>query len=170
MIASLIRNASIDDIKAVIARVLGQAARGGNTRTLAEQIVASSPDDPITAISYFVRANYEYTDDPTIYSGGDWISVERIINPELVAYNYLQTGEKLSEDCDGVAVFIAALGASVGIPSRVVIADTGSGDWDHAYAQLWSKQLGDWVTVDVTTEFPAGWNYNTGKQIYVTPS
>lgn len=141
--------------------MIGESAQGGNTRALADNIIRSSPSSsPFVAIHSWVRQNIPYIPDPE-----DW---EALYNPEALAHDVL-IGKHPGGDCDDHAMLVAALGCSININSRVVIADTDfDGEYDHAWAQLESPYIG-WINVDTTVSYPLGWEYNYGKVAYVTP-
>lgn len=154
---SIIRNASLSDIKEQMARLVKEGMTGPNLRRMTE-VAISGADDPITGIYQYAKEHITYTDDP--------MDCERLVNPEWAAHSIL-TGKPMAEDCDGFATIIAAMGMSIGIPAKIVIVDMdGDGDWDHAYAQLYSDTLG-WVNVDPTSDFPLGWVYTVSKETVV---
>lgn len=154
----------MDGMRAVMSQVLSQSLRGYYTRRLAERAIQNR-NNYLRAVLDFVRQNFPYVPDPVVLANG-YESIERLVNPELVAYNFFEKGYAVGEDCDSISLLSAAMLSSVGVPSRIVIADTGSGDYDHAYAQGFSDSLG-WLTVDPTTPFPVGWEYQTNKRVFV---
>ena len=137
---------------------------GPQTRHLAESVIRNKANS-IVAIFNYVRENLPYVPDPTV----GFRQAERLVNPEQFSYDLLR-GVSRCEDCDGHSVLIAALGGSVGIPSRIALIDSNfDGELDYAVAQLWSDKIG-WINVGTTSDLPLGWKYNAGAVTYVEPS
>jgi transglutaminase-like putative cysteine protease len=104
-------------------------------RQVADQILAraglsqaSPPIDKATALHRFVADEVPYVDDPPGH--------EKVTSPGELAMRVLQNPEE-GEDCDGLAILMAALAKVSGIPASISLVDTdGDGELDHAIAVL----------------------------------
>lgn len=102
-----------------------------------------------------------------IYENDDLIPVYDITTStgEFIAGT---TGVK---NCDDLALLSATFFNTIGITSRIAIADTDfNGEEDHAWAEYYEPKLKRWITFDATTRsFPVGWQYlyQNKHEIYV---
>jgi len=140
-------NYSFNDVVSNIQRMVNESVLNPIVRELAIEIT-SNTDDPIALIYDWVNANVKYVPDP--------FGIELITSPIRMVNDY-RDGKDLAEDCDGQALFVAALIRSLGIPAHVAILNTGGITWDHAVAIAYSTKLGREIIVDPTTKFPLGW-------------
>jgi len=163
---SIIYNATLDDIKQQMIRLVNESVSGENVRSVA--ISVTTGGDPIPRLYEFVKNNVKFIEDADMARGRtrDPENTEQLTNPEWAMYAYTR-GMPVSEDCDGHATIVAALAQSIGVPARIAIVDYDfDGDYDHAFAQLWSDELG-WVNVDTTSDYPLGWIYTVREITYV---
>ncbi len=59
----------------------------------------------------------------------------------------------------------AAMMGSLGYRTRVLIVDSGSGEFDHALASV-ETNVG-WISADTTTSNPLGWIRNFGQTVVI---
>jgi len=143
-----------------LSQLLHEGIKSPNVRRLAEDAIVSYPHlDNIAAIHAFVSETFPFINDP--------YEKELFISPNRMAEDYYN-GVIRGGDCDCKSLWSGAMLGSVGFKVRLAIADTNfDGEYDHAYTQVMSEILNDWVNVDTTSKFPPGWEYQTGKVIYV---
>lgn len=129
--------------------LLNQASRSEEVRTLAANIVATGPGDPIISISTWVRENMKYVYDP--------LDKELFQSPVRLVRQF-NAGQPVVGDCDDIAIMTVALFRAVGIPSNVEILDQVGGGYDHAVANVQDEKTGRWIMVDNSElSIPIGW-------------
>lgn len=156
MSISLLTNASINDVKQELSRMLTEGIRSPSVRKLAEQAGVSPPH-----VFDFVSTTFPYIPDP--------LGQELFIHPNRMAEDYF-SGTTRGGDCDDHALLTGAMLGSVGEKVRIVLFDTDS-DWevDHAAAQVYSDVLRSWVNVDTASKTPLGWVIG-GEREYISPN
>ena len=147
---TVIKNYSLDDVKDSIKYLLNKSAESLEVRQLAIEITVGSHDQ-ISAIHDFVRDTVKYIPDP-VTNG----SIELFTSPIKMVKDY-RAGITIGEDCDGIAVLTTALYRSVGIRARVVLIDQSGDGLDHAYCEVFSDKLGQWINSDPSAPLPLGW-------------
>jgi len=68
--------------------------------------------------------------------------------------NILRVG---AGDCDDFTVISCALLESMGIKTRVTIAQVGKKSWNHVFCEYYSPASGEWVTFDTCIQKYVGW-------------
>lgn len=128
----------------VMRRLANAAALDGGLINQAVSIVHNVPAKSelyeIEALFDFVLNHIRYTRDVH--------GVETLSDPRMTLLR--QVG-----DCDDKATLLAALLQAVGYPTRFVMGDYGSGDFEHVYLQVFA--LGEWISLDATEHHPMGW-------------
>lgn len=152
-----IENASFNDITNSIQYLLNKSKNNESVKQLANQITQNQ-EDKILAIYNFVKSNIYYVADP--------IDSELFTSPIKMVETYYQGGEMIA-DCDDYAIFTTALFRAIGYSANVVIIDQRGDGWDHAYCQVWSEKLNQYITCDASTnQYPLGWVFEY-KNIYI---
>lgn len=141
----------------------------------AEQIAAGS-QNPAKDIMEWVRKNIQYVPDPE----NRWLTeiwlmdmenppaaedVEFVVSPERILLEW-QAGNWVGGDCDDLALLMAALCRSVGIPVRILILDTKNDDFDHAVTEV-QIDNGEWIMADPSSHFPFGFSEDYYQRITV---
>jgi len=157
----IIHNYTIGDIIDSIKYLLDKSAHSEEVRSLAIQITCDS-QDKISSIYDWVKPNFAYIPDPIGASGDE---IELFISPIKVVRDFNQ-GLNLGGDCDDHALLNTALYRALGMPSNVVLMDSGNGI-DHAYCRVKSEKLGRWVNADTTTNAPLGWVFPAKQEIVI---
>ncbi len=157
-----IKNYGLNDIINGIKFLLDRAAHSPEVRQFAIQITYDK-QDKISAVYDFVKTHVSYVPDP-ILSGGD--EIELFTSPVKMVRDYSQ-GMILAEDCDGIAIFITSLYQAIGIRANVVIIDSIGNGLDHAYCQVWSDRLNQFVNCDPSSSYPLGWEISYKEKIIV---
>lgn len=103
-------------------------------------VPAKSELHEIEALFDFVLNHIRYTRDVH--------GVETLSDPRMTLIR--QVG-----DCDDKATLLAALLQAVGYPTRFVMGDYGSGEYEHVYLQ--ALAFGEWISLDATEHRPMGW-------------
>lgn len=153
-----INDATMDDVKRELGIFLYKGITSEEVRSLAEQITQDKQDD-IEAVYDWVKGNMRYVPDPSY--------AELFISPVRMAKNYFE-GKPMSGDCDDHALFDAALLGSIGYNARIIIGDTNyDSEIDHAWAEVYSDKLNQWISVDTTNKNPLGWNISAGGKIAI---
>ena len=156
MTVRLIREASLVDIKREMGQMFHEGMVDPSVKRLAEEAVAGKPDQ-ISAVFEFVRSTFPYVPDPE--------SAELFIHPRVRAEAYFRS-EIRGGDCDDAALLTAAMYGALGYRTRILLVDSGSGDLDHALAQV-STNIG-WINADTTdTQNPLGWVKNFGQTVII---
>jgi len=128
LMAELARSASLDsDIRA-------------RAVTIISDVPARDTLHEAVAIFNFVQARIRYT--------GDAEDAELLSHPAAT----LQSGVG---DCDDMATLLAALLLSVGISCQFVAVGFHAGELQHVYVAALIN--GQWVSLDPTEPYPAGW-------------
>ncbi len=130
---------------------LDRGIKSMDVRDLAISITYDK-QDKIFAIYHWVKQNVQYVSDPIRPDG----HIELFISPVRLVKDH-KLGKIVGEDCDGHAILITSLYRSIGINSRVVLIDSRGDGLDHAYSEVWSDKLGEWLSADTTAEYPLGW-------------
>ena len=146
---TVIKNYSLDDVKDSIKYLLSKSAKSPEVRQLAIEITAGSQD--ISTIHDFVRDTVKYVPDP-VTNG----NIELFTSPIKMVKDY-RAGITIGEDCDGIAILTTALYCSVGIRARVALVDQSGDGLDHAYCEVFSDKLGQWINSDPSAPLPLGW-------------
>ena len=154
---TILKNYSIQDIKASIQLQLERAAHSEEVRRHAIQITEGQ-QDKIVAIYNWVREHVRYVSDP--------VDIELFVSPVRLIKDYFK-GDFISGDCDDHAILVTALYRSIGILSHVVLVESGENGLDHAFSTVWSDKLNCWLDIDTTTDHPLGWVYPNHNRIQV---
>lgn len=85
-----------------------------------------------------VTAIYEWVRDSVRYTG-DVAGLETLAYPGI-------TLQRRSGDCDDQTALLCALFEAIGYPTRLVMAEYESGDWEHVYCQVFAG--GQWIDCD----------------------
>lgn len=155
-----IKNYSLEDIKAGMLWLLDLSAHSELVRNHAVK-VASWQNDKISAVYNWVKWNVEYVSDPIGPDG----NIELFISP-VKQIEWYNEGKHISGDCDDHALLLTALYRTLGISSNVLIIDSGYG-FDHAYCQVWSEALNQYISADTTAKYPLGWVISYHKKIII---
>ena len=145
-----ISNYGIEDIKDSVKFLLDRASHSPEVRQLAVQITYDK-QDKIAAVYDWIKSSVSYVPDPV--TNGE---IELFISPVKQARDYAQ-GLRPSGDCDDQAILATALYRAIGIRSNVVIIDSIGNGLDHAYCQVWSDKLNQFVSCDPSGDYPLGW-------------
>lgn len=60
-------------------------------------------------------------------------------------------------DCDDFTVLSCTLLESLGIKTRVTIAQVANPQWNHVYAEYWSRSKKQWIPFDTCVKKYVGW-------------
>ena len=155
---TIIRDYTLEDVKASLKDFLEKAANSEEVRELGVKIVYGQQDH-IAAVYTWVKSNVDYIPDPE--------GIELITSPVKMVRDYNE-GKPLAEDCDGMAILTTALYRSVGIKSNVVLLDTVGEGYDHAVSRAYSDKLGSWIIADVSTsKIPLGWEISHVRRLMI---
>ena len=147
-------------LRDIISDLLRRSTQHELVLQTAADIVAASPDEPVTAICAWVRANIPYVSDPDDAEAisAPWVQIERVRS----------SGDfSVGSDCDDHAILTAALLLAAGYDARVVIVAQSSHELDHAFAAV--NADGVWLDVDTTTNWPVGVATNPVRRIEIGP-
>ena len=154
---TLLKDASFSDAKRELSRMLNEGTESPNVRRLAETAIAGKQDQ-IGAVFDFVQSNFPYCPDP--------FETELFISPNRMAEDYF-AGRQRMGDCDDLALISGAMLGSIGYQTRLALLATGGADIDHAVAEVWSEELGEWVSVDASSKLPLGWCIRNNRKVVV---
>ena len=158
----ILKRYNIGDVQLLISDLLRKASVSSEVRQVAIEAAGGS-DDPIASVYDWMRQHVSYISDPVSDTG----NIELITSPVLMAKNYA-AGNKLAEDCDGIAVFTTALYRAIGIRSNVVLLDRNGNGYSHAVSQAYSVKFGRFIMVDPSTnEIPLGFDIAHVKKIII---
>ena len=144
-------------------RMLVESSDSSKVRQVAWGIVDGHDDhSKIGAIYTWVKDNVIYTPDPIGPEG----EIELFTSPIYQIEKYFN-GEQMREDCDGIALMVASLARSVGIPARIILIDVAGNGIDHAVAELYSNKLHTWIMIDASSKFPPGWHENSFRRVEI---
>ena len=156
-------NASDNEVMGIMSRMLREGIANGEVRQLALSITAGV-DDPISAVYDWMIANYRYIPDPEV------LNSELFIAPKVQVRRFLN-GEQIAGDCDDISLMSASLLGSIGYQVRIVVIGQFNHELDHAYAEVYSAPLGQWLTFDPSDQHtPLGWELSYRRIEYVTPA
>jgi len=144
---TVIEGYTVQDIANSIRDFLAKAAHSTDVRDLAVEITAGSTE-PVYAIYQWIKDNVHYIPDPV--NNEQFTSLIRLVKD-------YRSGKTIAEDCDSHAMLATALYRSIGINAHVVLADYTGNGWEHAYSQVYSDNLGNWIDIDTTSWQPFGW-------------
>jgi len=156
-----IKNYTIQDITDSITFLLDRAAHSPEVRQHAIQITYDK-QDKIGAVHDWIKQNVSYVPDP-IQSEGE---IELFISPIKQVKDYAQ-GLRPSGDCDDMALLATALYRAIGIRANVIIIDSVGNGLDHAFCQVWSDKLNQFVNSDPSGEYPPGWEISYHNKIVI---
>ena len=156
MTLTLLKNASLADVKYELARMLSEGIMSSNVRQLTEQ-VTTGKEDKIAAVFDFIRTTFPYSSDP--------YGKELFIHPNRVTLDYYS--DRIRQmDCDDFALLSGAMLGSIGYVVRIALLDTNFDlEIDHAIAQV-NTELG-WLNIDASNERPLGWYIESMVTEYV---
>jgi len=161
MTLTILKNATISDVKRELSRMLTEGIKSSNVRQLTERAIAGR-QDKIGAIFDFARDTFPYTPDP--------VGRELFVHPNRVAEDYFQ-GRVRGLDCDDYALLTGAMLGCIGYQVRLALLDI---DWDneidHAISQYYSEPLGEWINCDASADKPLGWIIQARETIYALSS
>lgn len=137
----------VGDYARELSRLLAVSRQSQEVRDLALSVIGNS-SEPLLAVYSWTKANVRYVPDPA--------GTELFTSPVRMAKDY-SAGKPLAEDCDGHSLINAALLGAVGYKNRIALVGYYGQEITHAYAEVWSSKLGQWIPVDTTSEKPLGW-------------
>ena len=156
MSLTIIQNAELPEVKKELQRMLTDGIRSPEVRAMAIEITQYA-DDSISAIHDWIKANIPYVSDPA--------KRELFIAPRRLLE--MQQQGIAGGDCDDLALLSASMLSSIGYETRLALLDTGSGEFDHAIAQV--KSENGWVNFDTSSILPLGWHISYSRAIYIEP-
>jgi len=105
-----------------------------------------------------VGALFEYVRDRIRY-------VRDVHNVETLCYPAM-TLQRLIGDCDDQTMLLCALCEASGYPTRLVMAQYQSGDWEHVYCQVFVR--GQWMDCDpIERSAYLGWSAPDPTRLYI---
>lgn len=157
-----IKNYTVSDIEDSIKFLLDRAAQSPEVRQHAIQITHDK-QDKISAVYDWIKQSISYIPDPM---GAEGEEIELFISPVRLVKDY-NLGLKSGGDCDDHAILATSLYRAIGIRSNVVIIDSAGNGLDHAFSEVWSDKIQDWISVDTTSTYPIGWSFPYKDKIVV---
>ena len=155
---TLIKNASLQDLKNELSRMLSEGMTDPSVRESAFRASTDS-QDPITSVFQWMKQHTKYVPDPD--------NAELFTSPRRMIEKINSDGVA-GEDCDGLALLTAAMLGSIGYKVRIALLDTDfDDDLDHAICQVYDENLRQWINVDSSSTNPIGWEVSSGKTEYV---
>jgi len=132
--------------------------------------IASNPNDPLTAVHQFVRSRLKFRNDEAITQPYTWMLpkgngedyfVECLKRPVDVSLEYAYTGQPVEEDCDGHAMYCAALLKALGVDCSfctVAANEKKPNIYSHVYVVAYWR--GKRYAMDCSHGPYAGWEHS----------
>jgi len=140
----------VNTLKSEMKRFLQEGVRSPIVRRLGEiALERGDGSDQVTQVYNFLKNTFLYQPDP--------VDRELLISPIRFAEDYIDHGIAHRGDCDDLATLAGAVFGSLGFQTRLLVV---SYNWEpeHAFAEVLTS-IG-WLSVDLASSFPLGWNTN----------
>lgn len=162
------QNYSMQDVKDGLQLLLKLSTDSSIVKSHAINIISGN-NDSILAIYNWVKQNVSYVPDidGAKQFSNDTTNVTELFISPVKQIEYYNEGKAIFGDCDDHALLTTALYRSLGIRSNIVIIDTVNMGFDHAYSQVWSDRLHQYVSADTTAKYPFGWVIPSYQTIFI---
>ena len=143
----IITDASLNDIKQELGRMLNDGTRCPEVRAMAIQVM--DENDRIASVFNWAKDNFTYVPDPN--------GRELFISPRKLLEQFNNT-HVIAGDCDDAALFITSLLGSIGYETKISLVDSDYDfQYDHAIGSVNTKE--GWLDLDLVSSKPLGWIY-----------
>ena len=149
----------VDTLKTYMRKFAQEGMCSHYVRRLGEiALERNGSKDQVVAVHSFLQSTFLYQPDP--------VERELLISPIRFAEDYILDGVAHRGDCDDLATLGSAVLGSLGYKTRLLIVSYEV-EPEHAYAEVWTDELG-WISFDLASiGRPLGWDSNPTRVWYI---